>query len=61
MAHLKALLMSGERLENYGNFLAVVTAEAKRLPKTHENTNVKDISHSARCRVHIAFLEVSEN
>jgi hypothetical protein len=61
MAHLKALLMSGERLENYVDLLAVARAEAKRLLKTHENTNVKDISYSAKCRMHIAFLEVPDN
>lgn len=61
MGPLKALVVSGERLENYGDLLAVARAEAKRLLKTHENTNAKDILYSAKCRMHIAFVEVPEN
>jgi hypothetical protein len=57
---LKALVVAGDGLEDYGNLLAVGRAEAKRLLRTHENVNVKDILYSAKCGVHIIVFEVPE-
>jgi hypothetical protein len=47
-------------LEDYGDLLAFGRAEAKRLLRTHENVNVKDISYSAKCRVHVVVSEVPD-
>ena len=58
---LKALVVVGDGLEDYGDLLAVGRAEAKRLLRTHENVNVKDILYSARCGVHIIVFEVPES
>jgi hypothetical protein len=58
---LKALVVVGDGLEDYGDLLAVGRAEAKRLLRTHENVNVKDILYSAKCRVHIIVFEVPES
>jgi len=44
----------------YGDLLAIGRAEAKRLLRTHENVNVKDILFSAKCGVHIIIFEVPE-
>jgi hypothetical protein len=55
---LKALVVVGDGLEDYGDLLAVGRAEAKRLLRTHENVNVKDILYSAKCGVHIIVFEV---
>jgi len=57
---LKALVVVGDGLEDYGDLLAVGRAEAKRLLRTHENVNVKDILYSAKCGVHIIVFEVPE-
>jgi len=55
---LKALVVVGDGLEDYGDLLAIGRAEAKRLLRTHENVNVKDILYSAKCGVHIIVFEV---
>jgi hypothetical protein len=57
---LKALVVVGDGLEDYGDLLAVGRAEAKRLLRTHENVNVKDILYSAKCGVHIIVFEVPD-
>jgi len=57
---LKALVVFGDGLEDYGDLLAVGRAEAKRMLRTHENVNVKDILYSVRCGVHIIVFEVPE-
>lgn len=57
---LKALVVFGDGLEDFGDLLAVGRAEAKRMLGTHENVNVKDILYSAKCRVHIIVFEVPE-
>jgi hypothetical protein len=58
---LKALVVVGDGLEDYGDLLAVGRAEAKRLLRTHENVNVKDILYSAKCGVHIIIFEVPDS
>jgi hypothetical protein len=58
LVRLKALVVVGDGLEDYGDLLAVGRAEAKRLLRTHENVNVKDILYSAKCGVHIIVFEV---
>jgi hypothetical protein len=60
MVRLKALVVVGDGLEDFGDLLAVGRAEAKRLPMTHENVSVKDILYSAKCGVHIVFFDVPE-
>jgi hypothetical protein len=60
LVRLKALVVVGDGLEDYGDLLAVGRAEAKRLLRTHENVNVKDILYSAKCGVHIIIFEVPE-
>ena len=55
---LKALVIVGDGLEDYGDLLAIGRAEAKRLLKTHKNVLVKDIVYSAKCGVHIIVFEV---
>ena len=57
---LKALVVVGDGLEDYGDLLAVGRAEAKRLLRTHENVNVKDVLYSAKCGVHIIVFEVPD-
>jgi hypothetical protein len=58
LVRLKALVVVGDGLEDYGDLLAVGRAEAKRMLRTHENVNVKDILYSAKCGVHIVVFEV---
>jgi hypothetical protein len=58
MGRLKALVVVGGEVEDYGDLLAVGRAEAKRMLRTHENVNVKDILYSAKCGVHIIVFEV---
>jgi hypothetical protein len=60
LVRLKALVVAGDGLEDYGDLLAVGRAEAKRMLRTHENVNVKDILYSAKCGVHIIVFEVPE-
>jgi len=60
LVRLKALVVVGDGLEDYGDLLAVGRAEAKRMLRTHENVNVKDILYSAKCGVHIIVFEVPE-
>jgi len=60
MVRLKALVVAGDGLEDYGDLLAVGRVEAKRLLRTHDNVNVKDILYSAKCGVHIIVFEVPE-
>lgn len=60
MVRLKALVVAGDGLEDYGDLLAVGRAEAKRMLRTHRNVNVKDILYSAKCGVHIVVVEVPE-
>jgi len=60
MVRLKALVVVGDMVEDYGDLLAMGRAEAKRLLRTHENVNVKDILYSAKCGVHIIVFEVPE-
>jgi hypothetical protein len=61
LVRLKALVVFGDGLEDYGDLLAVGRAEAKRLLRTHENVNVKDILYSAKCGVHIIVFEVPDS
>jgi hypothetical protein len=61
MGRLKALVVFGDGLGDYGDLLAVGRAEAKRMLRTHENVNVKDILYSAKCGVHIIVFEVPES
>jgi hypothetical protein len=61
LVRLKALVVVGDGLEDYGDLLAVGRAEAKRLLRTHENVNVKDILYSAKCGVHIIVFEVPDS
>jgi len=44
-----------------GDLLAIGRAEAKRILRTRENVNVKDILYSAKCGVHIMIFEVPES
>lgn len=55
LVRLKALVVVGDGVEDYGDLLAVGRAEAKRLLRTHENVNVKDILYSAKCGVYVVF------
>ena len=41
--------------------MAIGRAEAKRILKTRENVNVKDILYSAKCGVHVIVFEVPES
>jgi len=61
LVRLKALVVVGDGLEDYGDLLAVGRAEAKRMLRTHENVNVKDILYSAKCGVHIIVFEVPDS
>jgi hypothetical protein len=56
---LKALVVVGDGLEDYGDLLAVGRAEAKRMLRTHENVNVKDILYSAKYGCIHAFKHLS--
>jgi len=60
MVRLKDLVVFGDGVEDYGDLLAIGRAETKRLLRTHENVNVKDILYSARCGVHIIVFELPE-
>jgi hypothetical protein len=60
MVRLKALVVAGDGLEDYGDLLAIGRAEAKRMLRTHRNVNVKDILYSVKCGVHIVVFEVPE-
>ena len=61
MPRLKALVVfPNEKVRDYGDLLAIGRAEAKRLLRTHENVNVKDILYSAKLGVHIIIFEVPE-
>jgi len=61
LVRLKALVVrADERVEDYGDLLAIGRAEAKRMLRTHENVNVKDILYSAKCGVHIIVFEVPD-
>ena len=61
MPRLKALVVyPNERVEDYGDLLAIGRAEAKRILRTKENVQVKDILYSARCGVHIVIFEAPE-
>ena len=57
---LKALVVVGDGVEDYGDLLAIGRAEAKRLLRTQKNVSVKDILYSAKCGVHIVVFEVPE-
>jgi hypothetical protein len=60
LVRLKALVVVGDGLEDYGDLLAIGRAEAKRMLRTHENVNVKDILYSARLQVHVVLFEVPQ-
>jgi hypothetical protein len=60
MGRLKALVVYGEGLEDYGDLLAVARAEAKRLLRTRENVNIKDILYSAKCGVYVIVFEAPD-
>jgi len=62
MVRLKALVVfPSDRIGDFGDLLAIGRAEAKRILKTHQNVNVKDILYSAKCGVHIILFEVPES
>lgn len=62
MARLKALVIfPNDKIGDFGDLLAIGRAEAKRILKTCENVNVKDILYSAKCGVHIILFEVPES
>ena len=62
MVRLKALVVhSNLRIEDFGDLLAIGRAEAKRILKTHQNVNIKDIVYSAKCGVHVVLFEVPES
>lgn len=61
MVRLKALVVVGDGVDEYGDLLAIGRAGAKRLPRTHENVNVKDVLYSAKCGVHIIAFEVPDS
>lgn len=45
LVRLKALVVVGDGVDDYGDLLAIGRAEAKRLLRTHENVNVKGIMY----------------
>jgi hypothetical protein len=47
LVRLKALVVVGDRLEDYGDLWAAGRAEAKRMLRTHENMHVKSIMNLA--------------
>ena len=61
LVRLKALVVFGDELEEYGYLLAVGRAETKCLVRTLEDVNVKDIMYSAKCALHVMIFEVSES
>jgi hypothetical protein len=62
MVRLKALVViPNDSINDLGDLLAIGRAEAKRILKTHENVNVKDILYSAVCNVHIVLFKVPES
>lgn len=42
------------------DLLTIGRAEAKRLLRSNENVNVKDVVYSAKCGVHIIVFDVTE-
>jgi len=62
MIRLKALVVyPNDKIGDFGDLLAIGRAEAKRILRTRENVNVKDILYSAKCGVHIILFEVPES
>jgi len=62
MVRLKALVViPNDKVRDFGDLLAIGRAEAKRILRTRENVNVKDILYSAKCGVHIVVFEVPES
>ena len=62
MVRLKALVVfPNERVGDFGDLLAIGRAEAKRILRTRENVNVKDILYSAKCGVYLIVFEVPES
>jgi len=62
MVRLKALVIfPNDGLGDFGDLLAVGRAEAKRILRTRENVNVRDILYSAKLGVHIIVFEVPES
>lgn len=62
MVRLKALVVSpNDRVGDFGDLLAIERAEAKRILRTRENVNVKDILYSSKCGVHVVIFEVPES
>jgi len=45
LVRLKALVVVGDGVEDFGDLLAIGRAEAKRMLRTHESVNAKDILH----------------
>jgi hypothetical protein len=62
MVRLKALVVfPNDRVEDFGDLLAIGRAEAKRILGTRENVNVKDIVYSAKCKVYVIVFEAPES
>jgi len=62
MVRLKALVVfPNDRVGDFGDLLAIGRTEAKRILRTRENVNVKDILYSAKCGVHVIIFEVPES
>jgi len=62
MVRLKALVVyPNDEVDDFGDLLAIGRAEAKRILRTRENVNVKDILYSAKLGVHIIIFEIPES
>jgi hypothetical protein len=62
MVRLKALVvLPSDKIDDFGDLLAISRAEAKRILRTRENVCVRDILYSARCGVHVALFEVPDS
>ena len=44
-----------ERIQDYGNVLAIARVEAQKIVSTHENLNIKSIMFNAECNVWVAL------
>ena len=58
LVRLKALVVVGDGLEDYGDLLANERAGDKHMLGIRETVNVKDILYSAKCGVHIIVLRL---
>ena len=57
----RAVVIPNDRIGDFGDMLTIVRAEAKRILRTRENVNDKDILYSAKCGVHVIIFEVPES